>query len=66
METQFNSSSKMPPIFKPGKRVTAGQLSKALAVYGYTTWDKFEPEEDKKRSTKLRYFHGVRSLKFSY
>lgn len=54
MESQFNSSVRMPPIFKPGKRVTSGQLSKALAVYGYTTWDKFEPEEDKKRSGRLR------------
>ena len=54
MECQFNSSNRMPPIFRPGKRVTSGQLSKALAVYGYTTWDKFEPEEDKKRSNHLR------------
>ena len=54
MESQFNSSVRMPPIFKPGRRVTSGQLSKALAVYGYTTWDKFVPEEDKDRSNHLR------------
>ena len=54
MECQFNSSARMPPIFKPGRRVTAGQLSKALAVYGYKTWDKFEPDEDKNRSNHLR------------
>ena len=55
MECQFNSSQRMPPIFKPGSRATYGQLSKALAVYGYTTWDKFEPDEDKNRSNHIRY-----------
>ena len=54
MDSQNNSTMRMPPIFKAGKRVTSGQLSKALAVYGYTTWEKFSPEEDKDRSNYLR------------
>ena len=54
MESQFNSSNKMPPMFKPQKRVTSHQLSKALAVYDYSTWDKFEPEEERSRTHHLR------------
>ena len=54
MDSNYNSTCRMPPIFKPGTRVTLGQLSKALAVYGYTTWDKFAPEEDKDHSAYQR------------
>ena len=54
MESQFNSSTRMPPLFKPQKRVTSGQLSKALAVYDYSTWDKFEPEEERTHTSHLR------------